>query len=214
MLVSAVVGAVLVSAAAGGAATPGQPLADALVVAKSDVPRGWGLWQVGQDPILDCLAMSTPPTFTAQARFGMGTPNSSVLSIATVFATRSQAARYYRDALAATPACVRAALAARHPSRIWAPQPLARGHYGVRSGAWRIRFITGSFRHGFDWSLLNTGTAVLVDVFDMGAYDTHWQDISATRGLGGTTLCIERRVLANAAHRAATADPTAWRLSC
>jgi hypothetical protein len=209
MLVSAAVGAVLVSGAAGGVAVPGQPLADALVVAKSDVPRGWSPWQVGQDAILDCLAMSTPPTFTAQARSGMGTPNSAVLSTATVFATRSEAAAYYREALAAAPACIRAALPARHPSRIWAPQRLARGHYFVRSGAWRIRFTTGSYRYGIDWSLLNTGTAVLVDVFTMGIYDTHWKDISATRGLGGTTLSIERRVLANAAHRAATADPRA-----
>ena len=80
-----------------------------------------------------------------------------------------------------------------------------RGRYGVQSGAWRLRYITGSFRHGLDWALVNTGAGVLVDLFDMGIYDSHWHDMSAARGLGGSVPDIERRVLANAARRAAKA---------
>ena len=135
----------------------------------------------------------------------MGTPNSAVMSEATVFASRSQAASYYGALLSALPACAHRAIGTRHPGRIWNAEHLVLGPYGVQSGAWRIRYTTGAYRHGFDWALVNTGTGVLVDVFDMGIYDSHWHDMSAARGLGGSVPDIERRVLANATRRAATA---------
>ena len=91
----------------------------------------------------------------------------------------------------------------RHPGRIWNAKRLVRGRYGVQSGTWRIRYTTGSFRHGLDWALVNTGAGVLVDLFDMGIYDEHWRDMSAARGLGGSVMDIERRVLSNATRRAA-----------
>ena len=74
--------------------------------------------------------------------------------------------------------------------------------YGVQFGAWRIRFAKGSEHHAFDWAILNTGRADLIDVLVMGIYDEHWKDISGSRGLGGSVLTIERQVLANAIDRA------------
>jgi hypothetical protein len=79
------------------------------------------------------------------------------------------------------------------------------GRYGRQSGAWRLRFIDGTLRKSLDWAVVDTGRAVLVDVFSIAWYDARWRDTGAGGALGGPAVVIERRILTNAIHRAATA---------
>jgi hypothetical protein len=199
----------IVAASAGAS---GQPLANALVVATGDVPSHWGPWHVRSDPIVACVEASTTPVFTARARSALGTPNSGIASIATVFASRRQAAGFYAGAVAALPACVKSFLASRQSTKTLGVERLEVRRFGRRFGLWRLRYLTGSprtSRHALDWAVVNTGTAVLVDVFEMGTYDDHWNDVSAARGLGGSVAGIERQALTRAARRAAVLTPGA-----
>lgn len=196
-----------VACAAASSSSSDQRLATALVAARADVPTSWAEFKP-RGPLLQCVATSSAGLITAQTRSVLGTPNSGVSSVATVLADRRQARRYYRAALAAIPACVRHSLSTSHPTYVWHVQPLTAGRYGLQSGAWRLRFLRGTSRGSVDWAVVDTGRAVLVDIFMMGAYDAHWKDISAARGLGGSVIGIEQRILTNAARRAAAADST------
>ena len=91
------------------------------------------------------------------------------------------------------------------PGHAWDAQPLTVGRYGRRSGALRLRYIDGTLRKSVDWALLDTGRAVLVDVFSIAWYDDQWRDTGAGGALGASGQAIERRILRNATRRAAVA---------
>src|SRR5437762_2142890 len=98
IILAVVVSAVLGCSAAAAGKVPDQRLADALLVTSGDVPKFWIRWPTTHDRILNCLAISASATFTAQARSSLGTPNSGVVSEATVFASGVEANRYYHEA--------------------------------------------------------------------------------------------------------------------
>lgn len=179
-----------------------RQLATALVVARGDVPGSWGTWPLGVLP--SCLTDPQGVTVTSRARAGLGTPNSGVSSFATVLKNPREADRYYRAALAETPRCARDFVATERTSHVSEPQLLTLGRYGARSSEWRLRFRgrDGS-RHAFDWAVVAVGRGVLVELFQLGIYDDRWKDISATHGLGGSSLGIETKILRNATRRAA-----------
>jgi hypothetical protein len=136
----------------------------------------------------------------------VGGPNTSVDSVAAVFPDRRQASRYYRHALATVPVCVRSWLAAGHPNHVWNSHPLTVGRYGLQSGAWRLRYLDrGNQRKSVDWALIDTGRAIVIDVFSIAWYDAHWQDTGLGGALGASARTVERRILTNATRRAATA---------
>jgi hypothetical protein len=196
---------VLVSSVAASSLTPDQRLADALVVTKADGPTYWMRFKA-RGALFECEA--SPSTATAQSRSAVGGPNTGVDSLASVFPDRRTAHRYYRDALASVPGCVRSWLAVGHPSHVWDAQPLSVGRYGLQSGAWRLRYLDrGNLRKSVDWALVDTGRAVIIDVFSIAWYDARWQDTGLGGALSGSALAIERRILTNATRRAATAAP-------
>jgi hypothetical protein len=53
-----------------------------------------------------------------------------------------------------------------------------------------------------DWAVVETGRAVLVDVFSIAWYDARWRDTGVA---GGPAVVVERGILTNAIRRAATA---------
>ena len=193
---------VFASGAVASSSTPDQRLADALVVRKAEGPTYWIDWKPRGGALFGCAGRA--PAATASSRSAVGGPNTGVDSLARVFPDRRQAHLYYRHALATVARCVRSWVAARHPNRIWDAQPLSLGRYGRQSVAWRLRFINDS-RKSLDWAVVDTGRAVLVDVFSIAWYDARWRDTGLGGALGGPAVAIERRMLTNAIHRAATA---------
>jgi hypothetical protein len=193
---------VFASGVAASSSTPDQRLADALVVRKADGPAYWMDWKPKGGALFGCVANAPG---TAESRSAVGGPNTGVDSLATVFPDRRQAQLYYRHSLAAVARCVRTWLAGGHPNQIWDAQPLTVGRYGSQSGAWRLRYIDGSQRKSLDWALVDTGKAVLIDVFSIAWYDDQWQDTGTGGALGGSALTVERRILTNATRRAAIA---------
>jgi hypothetical protein len=205
--VAAALAMMFASAAAAQTAIPDQRLAESLIPARTDVPDFWVEWKAQGDRLLDCVANAAPNRVTARARSIVGGPNDGVSSLAIVMPDRSHANQYYRSAVRAVRECVgheRYLTGAQlHPNHVWHVQPLTVGRYGRQSGAWRIRFLRGSEHRALDWSVVMTGRAVLVDIFELGLYDAHWKDISVAHGVGGSVRNVERRVLTNAARRAA-----------
>jgi hypothetical protein len=60
-------------------------------------------------------------------------------------------------------------------------------------------------RKSLDWAVVETGRAVLVDVYSIAWYDARWRDAADGGPLGDSAVVVERRILTNAIHRAATA---------
>jgi hypothetical protein len=79
------------------------------------------------------------------------------------------------------------------------------GQYGRQSAAWRLRFFDDSLRQSLDWAVVDTGRAVLVEFFSIAWFDARWHDTGTGGGLGAPAVVVERRILTNAIHRAATA---------
>jgi hypothetical protein len=170
--------AVLALAAAAGAANPApadRQLAKALLVGKNDgLPRSWVSHT--RDPRHErerCLTRARG-TVMARARALFGGPNSGMWSVATVLKTRTEANRYYGGLVLAIPRCLRQA--ARHEpidaDSIGVARCISFRRYGDRSAAWRIPAACagnprGSFH--YDWVVVRTGRAVLVDLFALGA---------------------------------------------
>lgn len=204
-LVLAVTTATLVfaSGVAANSSTRDQRLADALVVRKADGPAYWIEWKPRGGALFGCAFGGSAGT--AESRSTVGGPNTGVDSLARVFPDRRRAHLYYGHALAAVARCVRTWLADRHPKQIWNAQPLTVGRYGLQSGAWRLRYIDGTQRKSLDWALMDTGRAVLIDVFSIGWYGDRWQDTGLGGALGSSAATVERRILTRATRRAAVA---------
>jgi hypothetical protein len=194
---------VFASGVVASSSTRDQRLADALVVRKADGPAYWLEWKPKGGALFGCVANA--PAGTADSRSAVGGPSTGVDSLATVFPDHRQAHLYYRRVLAAVARCVRTWIAGGHPNYVWDAQPLGVGRYGRQSGAWRLRYIDGAQRKSLDWALVDIGKAVLIDVFSIAWYDNQWQDTGVGGALGGTALAVERRILTNAARRAAVA---------
>jgi hypothetical protein len=170
--------AVLVLAAAAGAAKPtpaDRQLAKALLVGKNDgLPRSWvSHTRAPRNARERCLTRARG-TITARARAMFGDPNSGVWSVATVLKTATEANRYYEALVPAIPRCLREA--ARHEpidaDSIGVARRISFRRYGDRSAAWRVPAAyagnpKGSFR--YDWVVVRTGRALLVDLFGLGA---------------------------------------------
>jgi hypothetical protein len=124
--------------------------------------------------------------------------------VATVFPDSRRAHLYYRHAVATVARCLRSWVVAEYPKHVWDTQALRVGRYGRQSGAWRLRFID-DIRKSLDWAVVETGRAVLVDVFSIAWYDARWRDTGPDGALGARAVVVEGRILTNATHRAATA---------
>jgi len=148
-----------------------RQLARALVVAKGDaLPSSWTIRGFHNDARGKCM-VRFQSTITARVRDGFGDENSGMWSVATVLKTRAEANRYYDRVAAALPACLR--VAARHApidaDSVGVARPLSFRRYGDRSAAWRLRATYSGNRFHYDWVVVRTGRAVLVDAFVLGA---------------------------------------------
>ena len=152
--------------------TDGQ-LARALVVAKGDaLPSSWTIRGFHNDARGMCMVRAQSMT-TARVRDGFGDENSGMWSVATVLKTRAQAHRYFERVTAAMPACLRVAVR-RSPvdaDSVGFARRLSFGRYGERSAAWRLRATYEGNLFNYDWIVVLTGRAVLVDAFVLGAGD-------------------------------------------
>jgi hypothetical protein len=172
-----------------------EQLAKALVVAKGDgLPRSWtdqhnrGL----KDARAKCLARPAR-TITARARAFFADPNSGVWSIAVVLQTRADSNRYYGSAVQAIAGCLRKAVRHRpvDADAVAAARRLSFRRYGDRSAAWRLPVTyVGNNRFNYDWVVVQSRRAVLVDLFVVQA------DRSGVAGM-------EQEILRRALRRAA-----------
>jgi hypothetical protein len=156
-----------------GAATPAatdKELAKALVVAKGDgLPRSWTVQHDRglKDARAKCLARPAR-TITARARAFFADPNSGVWSIAVVLQTSADANRYYGSAAQAIAGCLRKAVQHRpvEADSVAATRRLSFRRYGDRSAAWRLPVTyVGNHRFNYDWVIVQSRRAVLVDLF-------------------------------------------------
>lgn len=173
VLVAVATGAAGVGVAAADALTRGGEgrLARALVAAKQDgLPRSWTISEYNADARGRCLTPSAH-NVAARARAGFGDPNSGMWSVATVLRTRADASRFYRTLRVALPGCLRRAV--RHnpvdADSVARARPLTFGRHGDRSSAWRLRATYGGNAFVYDWVIVQTRRAVLVDLFVLGA---------------------------------------------
>jgi hypothetical protein len=162
-------GTVLTSAGDATPAPTDKQLANALVVAKGDgLPRSWtdqhnrGL----SDARAKCLARPAR-TITARARAFFADPDSGVWSIAVVQQTRADANRYYGSAVQAIAGCLRKAVRHRpvEADSVAAARRLSFRRYGDRSAAWRLPVTYAGHRFNYDWVVVQSRRAVLVDLF-------------------------------------------------
>jgi hypothetical protein len=195
---------VVSTAAIGATSSSDQRLASSLVVALEDVPNLWTGSNSPAHPLVKCVEAGGPRIDT-RARSSFGSPNSGVWSFAAVFAFERRATRYYRAALDLVPTCVRHFLRSEwmpHPAYIAVPERLDVGRYGDRSQGWRIRFRSET-RRAYDWIVVKTGRAVLVDVFLVAYFDARWRDRTREATGGMWSITIEQTMLRNALARAA-----------
>ena len=170
-LVAAIAGAV--GAREGDASTSGtsdRELATALVVARGDaLPRNWTIHEFNNDARGKCL-MRSRGTVKARARDGFGSPNDGMWSVATVLKTRREARADYNMLRDAVPACLRRAV--RHnpvdADAVGFARSLSFRRYGDRSAAWRLGVTYSGNAYRYDWVLVQTGRAVLVELFVLG----------------------------------------------
>ena len=168
LLATSVAAVVTVAQAAG---RTDRQLARALVVAKGDaLPHEWTIRGFHNDARGMCMVRAQSMT-TARVRDGFGDENSGMWSVATVLKTRAEANRYYERVAAAMPACLR--IAVRHSpvdaDSVGVVRWLRFGRYGERSAAWRLPATYSGNPFNYDWVVVLTGRAVLVDAFVLGA---------------------------------------------
>jgi hypothetical protein len=164
-------GVVFANAADATPAATGKQLAKALVVTKGDgLPRSWtdqhnrAGWL--KDARVKCLARPAR-TITARARAFFANPNSGMWSIAVVLQTRADANRYYRSAAQAIAGCLRKAVRHRpvEADSVAAARRLSFRRYGDRSAAWRLPVTYRRHHFSYDWVVVQSRRAVLVDLF-------------------------------------------------
>ncbi len=163
--------ALAVAAGASAAASTDRQLARALIVAAGDgLPSSWTIRGFHNDARGKCLTHSRP-TVTARLRDGFSDPNSGMWSAGTVLKTKSDASRYYARLVSALPRCLRATVR-HHPvdaNWVGAAKRLGFRAYGEQSAAWRLRASYQGNPFHYDWVVVRTGRAVLVDVFVLEA---------------------------------------------
>jgi len=200
-VVTFVVALLLPTAGVGSDSVPDQRLAQRLVVAPADVPRQWRKLYIPAHPLVQCIEGRRRLTdASARERGLVGTPNSGVWSFATVFASENEATRFYASVLDWAPTCIRRMLRRPRPAYIAAAEVLQIGRYGDRSQGWRLRFRSET-RRAFDWAVVRTGRAVLVDVFLVAYFDDRWRDRTSGASASGS-IALERTVLRKALERA------------
>jgi hypothetical protein len=204
-LITATLVALVMSAATTDArSSSDQRLAEKLVVAKRDVPPTlWSRSANSSHPLFTCIDAGRPRA-RQHADSVFRSVNSAVWSFADVFALEKRATRFYRAAPALVRTCVQQFLRSGFmPQHIGAAQRRDIGRYGDRSQGWRLRFFNSErSRRAFDWVVVRTGRAVLVDVFLVAYLDARWRDRTRDATGGNWGIDLERTVLRNAVARA------------
>jgi len=169
VVISGVVTALLLAAAAGAANPADTALARNLVAAQGDTP---GMFETGGGLRPARCLPRTGFTITARATAPhWGTPHSFVDSVAAVLKTEAEAKAYYRDTVRAISACLAGQWrGGKQPPSVGPPRALRLPRYGDQSVARRMRLRfkpgTGSFgKFTFDWAVVRKHRAVLVDDF-------------------------------------------------
>ena len=197
--------AVAVAAGARSGGTPDQRVAAALVVKRSDVPRSWGAGAGASTG--RCARRLSGVSVTGSARDSFGTPNWGAWSIAYVFKTRGQARRYHAYVARRMPGCLKRDLQSSQvaPTFFAAVRPLSLPRYGDLSAGWRLRFSyrgqgqSGVRRFRYDWAVVTSGRAVVVDIVLACCLDARWSDHGQ---YGGGSVRLLRGMLTNGLARA------------
>jgi len=169
LVISGVVTALLLGAAASAAIPADKQLAHNLVAAQGDTP---GMFDTGGGlrPVR-CLRRTGFTIAAIATAPHWGTPHSFVDSVAAVLKTEAEAKAYYRDTVRTLSACLAGQWRrGKQPPSVGSPRALKLPRYGDQSVARRMRLGfkagTDSFgKYTFDWAVVRKHRAVLVDDF-------------------------------------------------